>query len=220
MATLRKQLEENQRLRDQAEKTRAKAEKAKEEAKRVRDGAEQRGYNVGVAEIEDALRAEVLAVCQAYYAQTWEEALNRAGIDASSELRRLENIFFPQAIQALGSASGQKETAPSVTKSLEDAQLQNPPTSNQQEQTKELEVSQGTSLDRVVEAPQSGAASQSFEKELALTTLLVGGASKEKEKEIPPVSTDKASKSKLQIKFKPYFFFFLRIMSVDVILFF
>ena len=63
-------MEENQRLRDQAEKTRAKAEKAKEEAKRVRDGAEQRGYNVGVAEIEDALRAEVLAVCQAYYAQT------------------------------------------------------------------------------------------------------------------------------------------------------
>ena len=45
--------------------------------------------------------------------------------------------------------------------------------------------------------------SQSFEKELALTTLPMGGASKEKEKEIPPESTDKTSKSKRQIKLKP-----------------
>ena len=136
VATLRKQLEETQRLRDQAEKARAEAEKAKAEAERVKDEAEQHGYDVVVAEIKDALRAEVLTVCQAYYAQTWEEALNRAGIDASFELRRLENIFFPPAIQAPGSASGQKEVAPPVTKSPEDAQLQNPPTSNQQEQTK------------------------------------------------------------------------------------
>ena len=61
-------MEENQRLRDQVEKTRAKAEKAKAEAKRVRDEAEQRGYDVGVAGTEDALRAEVPAVCRAYCA--------------------------------------------------------------------------------------------------------------------------------------------------------
>ena len=76
MATLRKQLEEIQRLRDQAEKAKAEAEKAKAEAERVRDEAEQHGYNVGVAETEDALRAEVPTVCRAYCAQTWEEALN------------------------------------------------------------------------------------------------------------------------------------------------
>ena len=95
------------------------------------------------------------------------------------------------------------EAAPPVTKSPEDAQLQNLLTSNQQEQTKELEVPQATSSDRVAEAPQPRATSQSFENELASTTLPVGGASKEKEKEIPPESTDKASKSKLQIKLKP-----------------
>ena len=110
MATLRKQLEETQRLRDQVEKARAEVEKAKAEVKRVRNEAEQHGYDVGVAEIEDALRAEVPAVCRAYCAQTWEEALNRAGIDASSKLRRLENIFFPLAIQAPSSTSGQKES--------------------------------------------------------------------------------------------------------------
>ena len=104
-------MEETQRLREQAEKARAEAEKAKAEAKRVKDEAEQHGYDVGVAGTEDALRAEVPAICRAYYAQIWEEALNRAGIDASSELRRSENIFLPPAIQAPVSASSQKEAA-------------------------------------------------------------------------------------------------------------
>ena len=123
MATLRKQLEETQRFRDYAEKAKAEAEKAKAEAESARDEAEQHGYDVGVAETEDGLRAEVPTVCRAYCAQTWEKALNRAGIDASSELRRPENIFFPPAIQAPGSTSGQKEAAPPVIKSPEDAQL-------------------------------------------------------------------------------------------------
>ena len=72
LATLRKQLEETQRLRDQAEKAKAEAEKAKAEAERVRDEVEQHGYDIGVAKTEDALRAEVPAVCRAYCAQTWE----------------------------------------------------------------------------------------------------------------------------------------------------
>ena len=94
LATLRKQLEETQRLRDQAEKAKVEAEEAKAKAEREKEEAEQHGSNVGVAEAEDALRAEVPAVCRAYCAQTWEEALNRAGIDTSSELRKSKNIFF------------------------------------------------------------------------------------------------------------------------------
>ena len=53
-----------------------------------------------------------------------------------------------------GSVSGQKEVAPPVTKSAEDAQLQNPPIPSQQEQAKEPEVPQGTSSDKVAEAPR------------------------------------------------------------------
>ena len=68
LTTLRKQLEETQRLRNQAEKAKSEAEKAKAEAERVRDEAEQHGYDIGVAETEDALRAEVPAVCRAYCA--------------------------------------------------------------------------------------------------------------------------------------------------------
>ena len=68
MATLKKQLEEAQRLKDQVEKAKVEAEKAKAEAEKEKDEAEQHGYEVDVAETEDALRAEVPAVCRAYYA--------------------------------------------------------------------------------------------------------------------------------------------------------
>ena len=76
LATLKKQLEEVQKLRDQMEKAKAEAKKAKAKAEREKDEAEQHGYDVGVVETEDALRAEVPAVCRAFCAQTWEEALN------------------------------------------------------------------------------------------------------------------------------------------------
>ena len=70
-----------------------------------------------MAETEDALRAEVPAVCRAYCTKTWEEALNRAGIDASSGLRKPENIIFPPALQI----PNQKEAARPVSQSSEDA---------------------------------------------------------------------------------------------------
>ena len=66
MVALKKQLEEAQRFRDQAEKAKVEAEKAEAQAERERDEVEQHGYDVGVAETEDALRVEVPAVCRAY----------------------------------------------------------------------------------------------------------------------------------------------------------
>ena len=126
LAALKKQLKEAQRLRDQAEKAKVEEEKAKAKAERERDEAEQHGYDVGVAETEDALRAKVSVVCHAYCTQTWEEALNQVGIDASSELRKPENIIFPLALQV----PNQKEATPSVTQPAEEAQLQNPPSSS------------------------------------------------------------------------------------------
>ena len=107
VAALRQQLEEANRLKDLAKKARLQAEEDKLNAEKERDEAEQHSYDVGVAETEDALRAEVPAVCRAYYAQTWEEALNQAGIDVSSELRKPENIVFPLALQT----PNQKDTA-------------------------------------------------------------------------------------------------------------
>ena len=68
LATLRKQLKEAQRLRDQSEKAKAEAEEAKAKAEREKEEAKQHGYDVNVAETEDALRAEVPTVCRTYYA--------------------------------------------------------------------------------------------------------------------------------------------------------
>ena len=203
LATLRKQLEEAQRLKDKVEKAKAEMEKAKAEAEKEKNEAEQHDYDVSVAKTKDTLRAEVPAVCWAYYAQTWEEALNQAGVDASSELRRSKNIFFPPAIRAPSLTPNQKEVAPPVAKLAEDAQLQNLPPPSQHESTKEPKALQGTSSDKAVEVPQVEEASQSFEQALALTTLAAGGTSKEKDKEVPPKTADKASKAKLQIKLKP-----------------
>ena len=155
LATLRKQLEEAQKLKDQAKKAKAEAEEAKAKAEKEKDEVEQHGYDVGVAKIKDALRAEVPIVCRAYCAQTLEEALNRVGIDAFFELRRLENIFFPLAIRV----PNQKKATLSVIQPTEDVQLQNPPPPSQQEQAKEAEIQKGTFLDKVAEALQPGAAS-------------------------------------------------------------
>ena len=199
VAALKQQLEEAKKLKKQAEKAKMQAEEDKAKAEKERDEAEQHSYDVGVAETEDALRAEVPAVCHAYCAQTWEEALNQAGIEASSKLRKPENIIFPPALQI----PSQKEAAPPTPQPVKEAQPQHPPSNGQQEQGREQEIQKGPSSDKVTETPQLEAASQDFEKQLASITLPAQGSLKGKEKEIPPEVADQAPKSKLQIKLKP-----------------
>ena len=70
VAALKQQLEEANKLMDLAEKVKLQAEEDKVKAEKERDEAEQHGYNVGVAETEDALLAEVPAVYRAYCVQT------------------------------------------------------------------------------------------------------------------------------------------------------
>ena len=199
MAALKQQLDEAKKLLDQAEKARMQAEEDKVKAKRERDAAEQHDYDVDVAETEDALRAEVPAMCRAYYIQTWEKALNRARIEASSKLRKPENIVFPPTLQI----SSQEEVAPLAPQLVKEAQSQYPPSIGQQEQGREQEILKGPSSDKVTKTPQLGAASQDFEKQLASVTLPAEGLLKGNEKETPLEVADQAPKSKLQIKLKP-----------------
>ena len=112
IVALRKHLEETQKLREKAEKSREEAEKGKTEAEQAMNEAEQRGYEVGIAETEGALRAKVPMVCRIYYAKTLDEALNRAGVEASSELRRPENVFYLEAICPSAPPTHQAETTP------------------------------------------------------------------------------------------------------------
>ena len=67
-----------------------------------------------VVETEEALRAEVLEVCRNYCLQEWNEALNQAGVEASSALGRVESVYYPPAIRASGSASSKIDTSSEV----------------------------------------------------------------------------------------------------------
>ena len=199
IATLRQQLEEANQLKALAEKARAQAEEDKLKAEKERDEAEQHGYDVGVAETEDTLRAEVPAVCRAYCAQTWEEALNQAGVEASSGLRKPESIIFPSALQI----PKQAETAPSAPQPTAEAPPQPLLPAVQLGEEKEKEIQKGPLPGEVTEAPQPEAASQDFEKQLALVTLPAQESLKDKEKETNSEAADQTSKPKLQIKLKP-----------------
>ena len=199
IATLRQQLEEANKLKALAEKAKMQAEEDKLKAEKERDEVEQHGYDVGVAETEDTLRAEVPAVCHAYCAQTWEEALNQAGVEASSGLRKLESIIFPLALQI----PKQTETAPLAPQPTAEASSQPLPSASQPDQGKEKEVQKGPFSGEVTEAPQPGIASQDFEKQLALVTLPAQESLKDKEKETNLEAADQAPKYKLQIKLKP-----------------
>nr|POF21574.1 hypothetical protein CFP56_10786 [Quercus suber] len=190
---LQKQLEEVQKLKDQAEKAKAEAEKE-------RDVAEQQGYNVGVAEIEDTFRAEVPVVCREYCALTWQEALNRAGVASSSELRKPENIYFPPAIRASTPSTPQGEVSSTVAEPPKEVQTQAPSSLNQQEQLQMPEKAKDLSSAKEVAGPTDGAASHTFEQALASTTLPAGEAPMAQEKDVPPEAAGKAPPPKLQIK--------------------
>ena len=107
IATLKKKLEEVQKVKDQAEK-------AKKEAKKVWEEVEQHRYDVGVAKTEDALKAEVPGVYRTYCLQVWNEALNLAGVEASSVHRKAESVYYPPAIRPSASSSSEADTPPKV----------------------------------------------------------------------------------------------------------
>lgn len=202
ISLLMNQLEEAQRLRARAEKEKDEAEKARAEAEKAKDEAEQQGYDEGVAETEERFRKEVPTMCRAYCAQTWEEALNRVGVEPSSALRSPGNIFFPSAIRASSTPPQQQDVSSIAVGSAEEAQSQNPLPTSQQKQPEVSEVEKGTSSTKVAEAPKDGQASQTFKKDLASTVLPAREASKEKEKEkdVPPQETANVPPPKMQIK--------------------
>ena len=78
-----------------------------EEAEKAKEEAEQYGYEIGVIETKEALRAEVAEVCRFYYLQVWNEALNQTGVEASSAFRGADNVYYPPAIRT-SSSSGSK----------------------------------------------------------------------------------------------------------------
>jgi len=63
---------------------------------------------------EEVLEAQVTGVYQDYCLQVWTEALNLAGVGASSDLRKTENIFYPSALRIAAPPASQATTVPKV----------------------------------------------------------------------------------------------------------
>ena len=79
------------------------AEKAREQAKKARDQAEQEGYDIGMTETKETLRAEVSRVCRNYCLQVWNEALNQAKVEASSVFRKGKECILPSCHSSIWS---------------------------------------------------------------------------------------------------------------------
>ena len=85
--------------RDNAVTAKEEAEFARTEAECSKEKAEEEAYDARVAETEAALKAQVLGVCRFYCSQVWNEALKQVGVDASSNLWKVECVFYPPAIR-------------------------------------------------------------------------------------------------------------------------
>ena len=66
---------------------------------------------MGVAETEEALKAEVSEMGRYYCLQVWNEALNQVGVEASSAVRRVKSVCYPPAIRASGSLGSKADIA-------------------------------------------------------------------------------------------------------------
>ena len=79
----------------------AELQKVKDAAQVAREATEATkiaSYERRVMDTETQLAEELAGVCRDYCAEVWAEALNRAGVPATSKLRSVENIFFPKNI--------------------------------------------------------------------------------------------------------------------------
>jgi len=82
----------------------AKLLKTKDATRVARDVAEaavKAAYEHGVMDIEKQLTEEVVIVCRDYCTESWGVAMDRGGVPADSELRRVENVFFSKDIREI-----------------------------------------------------------------------------------------------------------------------
>ena len=65
-----------------------------------------------MAETQATLKAQVPRVCRFYCSQVWNEALKQAGVEASSDLWKVENVYYPPAIREAAPSSSEVKDAP------------------------------------------------------------------------------------------------------------
>ena len=85
---------------------------ARSKAKSSKEKAEEEAYDLGVAETQPTLKAQVPGVYRLYYFQVWNEALKQVGVEASSDLLKVENVYYPHAIKEAAPSSSEVRDAP------------------------------------------------------------------------------------------------------------
>ena len=89
--------------------------RTKEEARLAREAAEKAvaaSYDRGIHDTKVRLAEEVAAVCKEYITTSWGVALDRAVVPADSDLRKAENIFFPEDIREIPNEVASVEPLP------------------------------------------------------------------------------------------------------------
>ena len=76
-----------------------KAEEALKVAQEAAKAAETVAYERGVLEMEARLTAEITVVYRDYCAETYNQALDRAGVPADFDLRRADQVYYPEDIK-------------------------------------------------------------------------------------------------------------------------
>ena len=119
ITNLKKKLAEAEGAKNVVEWARDEALKAKEEAVFTRVEAEsskekagEEAYDLGVTETQATLKAQVLRVCRLYCSQVWNEALKQAGVEASSDLWKVEHVYYPPTIKEVAPSSSKVRDAP------------------------------------------------------------------------------------------------------------
>ena len=83
-----------------------------------------------MAKTEDTHSAEVLAICRTYCTLLRDEALNQAGVDASSTLRKVESIYYPPAISPSSSSDTKANPVSSEAGDVQGSLPKAPPAAN------------------------------------------------------------------------------------------
>ena len=89
-----------------------KAEKALKVAQEAATAAETSAYECGVLETEARLTIEVTTVYREYCAETYNQALDRARILADSDLRRMDQVYYPEDLKENTTAPPPPDTLP------------------------------------------------------------------------------------------------------------
>ena len=101
--------------RDEALRAKLEADQGREEALATKREAEEEAYTAGMEETAATFRSEVPALCRRYSAEVWREALRQAGVEASSDLWKEENVYYPPAIREAAPSGAEAEEAAEET---------------------------------------------------------------------------------------------------------